>query len=626
MHVRIRSSDRKHKLANLYQFILVANLRKSKIKSKGDFMPIRQPIISILGHVDHGKTTLLDYIRTSRVAVGEAGGITQHIGASEVPEDSIKKTCAEILSKLKIDVKIPGLLFIDTPGHAAFSLLRKRGGALADIAVLVVDITEGLMPQTDEAISILKQNKTPFIVAANKVDKISAWIPKNNSPFHHSFDAQPKKVREDLDQKIYELIGTLYERGISADRFDRISDFTKAVAIVPLSGRTGEGVCDLLAIITGLSQKYLEKKLQIDEKGPGRGTVLEVKEVKGLGTTIDIILYDGMIMEGDQLIIGARETPIATKVKSILKTMPLKELRVEKKFNRIPSVVAAAGIKVSALGIEDAIAGMPVIALRPGQNSDEAKEAVKKDVESIEIETAEKGVIIRADALGSLEAIVRSIKEKNVPIRKALIGTVSRKDVLEMKDMDENLRAIFAFNANVAEDAREEAKIQNVSIIENDVIYRLLEDYDKHVEAAESEKKKALCSALKRPAKVKFLHGFVFRQSKPAVIGMEILLGKLVSGARLMKADGNVLGAVEQIQDKGINISEASAGMKAAVSVDGFVVGRNVKEGDVFCTFLTKEEYQMLKKNIGLISETERQCLGEIRQIMVKKDVMWDVG
>ncbi|MBU4245649.1 MAG: translation initiation factor IF-2 [Nanoarchaeota archaeon] len=588
-------------------------------------MPIRQPIISILGHVDHGKTTLLDTIRASRVAIGEAGGITQHIGASEVPVENILKTCNSFLKKWKIDVKIPGLLFIDTPGHAAFSLLRKRGGALADIAILVIDITEGIKPQTDEAIKILRDNKTPFIIAANKVDKISGWQTQKDACFHDAFDAQSTKIQEELDLKIYTLIGQLGERNIMSDRFDRITDFTKTIAIVPVSGRSGEGVADLLGLITGLSQKYLEKKLALDESGVGKGTVLEVKEVKGLGMTLDIILYDGIMRQGDTLVIGAREKPVVTKVKAILKIPPLKEIRVEKKFVPVKEVLAAVGIKVSAMNIDEVIAGVPIYTLREGALTKEYEDLVRKEIESVEIVTSNEGLIIKADALGSLEAIVRSIKEKNIPIRKALIGAVSRKDILEVKDSDPKYKVVLAFNANVADDAKQESKDTGVKILESEIIYRLLEGYDEYLKDLDAAQKKALSESLKKPAKVRIIPGFVFRQSKPAVVGMEIVLGTLKKDAKLMNSVGEVLGDVEQVQDKNVNIDEGKIGMKCAVSVDGFVVGRNAKENEVFYTFLTKEEYKLLRKNIGFLSQSEITCLDEIKQVMLKTDKLWDL-
>ncbi len=572
-----------------------------------------------MGHVDHGKTTLLDSIRSSRVAAGEAGGITQHIGASEVPIENIKNTCGGLLKKWKMHVKIPGLLFIDTPGHAAFTLLRKRGGALADIAVLVVDITEGIMPQTDEAISILKQYKTPFVIAASKIDKLSGWQPKRGACFGDTFGAQPKKVQEALDAKIYGLIGQLGGRAIPADRFDRVSDFTKTVAIVPVSGRTGEGVADILAFLSGLAQKYLERKLLIDKFGEGRGTVLEIKDVKGIGTTLDIILYGGMIAVGDVLVVGARGAPVVTNVKGLFRTAPLKDMRAEKKFAAVKEAYAACGIKVSALHLEGVIAGVQVIALRRGSDAKPAISAVKKDVESVEIETTASGVIIKADALGSLEALVRTMKEKNVPIRTALIGNVLRKDVLELKNAEAKNRVIFAFNLQVSDDVREEAKNSKVKILASDIIYRLAEEYDAYLKEIETAQKKEISGSLQKAAKARFLPGFVFRQSKPAIIGMEVIYGNLSPNAKLMNAEGEILGTVSQIQERGANIPEAKIGMKVAVSVDGFVVGRNVKEGDMFYTFLTKDEFEQLKKNIGLLADHERKALDEIEEVLKKR-------
>ncbi|MCK5322422.1 MAG: GTP-binding protein, partial [Candidatus Aenigmarchaeota archaeon] len=268
-------------------------------------MKVRQPIVSIMAHVDHGKTSLLDYIRGgSQVTAKEAGGITQHIGATEIPLDKIKLICGDMISKLNIDFKIPGLLFIDTPGHAAFNLLRERGGSLADIAIVVVDVTEGCKPQTDEVLKILKTHKIPFIVAANKIDKISGWKSYNDECFASTFDKQREDIKTILDTKVYELIGQLHERGFSSERFDRVSDFTKQISIVPICAVTGEGVPELISMLAGLAQKFLEKQLEIDENGIGRGTILEVKEVKGLGTTADVILYDGIARKGDTLVIG----------------------------------------------------------------------------------------------------------------------------------------------------------------------------------------------------------------------------------------------------------------------------------------------------------------------------------
>ncbi|MCK5698270.1 MAG: translation initiation factor IF-2 [Candidatus Aenigmarchaeota archaeon] len=588
-------------------------------------MHIRQPIISILAHVDHGKTTLLDSIRQSRVASGEAGGITQHIGASEVPKDVLIRSCGELLKKYGIDVKLPGLLFVDTPGHAAFSLLRKRGGMLADISILVIDVTEGIKPQTVESIKILKQYKTPFIIAANKIDKISGWIPHEKMCFAETYDKQRPDVREDLDMKLYKLIGELHEQGITTDRFDRLGDFTKGVAIVPVSANTSEGIADLLTVLCGLVQKYLEKKLEIDPCGHGKGTVLEVKEVKGLGMTIDVILYDGIVKKGDVLVIGHPDGAICTKVKALFKTKPMKEIRVEKQFISMDAVAAASGVKISAPGLDTVVAGVPIMSARCMDDADELKREVQKEIDEVEIKTDDCGVIIRADALGSLEAIVKMFREKDIKIKRAEIGVVNKKDIVCMEEVDDAHKVIFAFNTKVLDEAEELARRGGVKVFKSDVIYRLIEDYEEYISECEEKKKKSVLESVCVPAKLRFMEGFVFRQSKPAIIGMEILSGSLKNGVRLINNDGKIVGTVHAMQEKGKNVSCAESGKQVAVSLEGAIVGRNIKEGDIFFCFLSKDDYQLLLKNKNLLKDSDMNVLEEIREIMVRKDKYWDV-
>ncbi|MCK5559518.1 MAG: translation initiation factor IF-2, partial [Thermoplasmata archaeon] len=353
-------------------------------------------MVSVLGHVDHGKTTLLDHIRGTTVAAREAGKITQHIGATEVPIDTILEICGNNLTEKGL--KIPGLLFIDTPGHHAFTTLRARGGVLADIAILVIDINEGIKPQTMESINILKQHKTPFIIAANKVDRINGWEPHNDQPILESLDAQIEEVQEVLNKMLYRLIGDIFEEGLQTERYDRISDFTKTVALIPISAKTGEGIQDLLMVLIGLAQRFLENQLETEE-GPGEGTILEVKEERGLGTTIDTIIFNGTIRKNDTIVVGtAVNKPIVTKIKALLKPKPLDEIRdPRERFQSVEEVSAAAGVKISAPNLTDVIAGAPVRVVL------DSVEDVTKEVESelqIGIETAEDGIIVIADAIG----------------------------------------------------------------------------------------------------------------------------------------------------------------------------------------------------------------------------------
>ena len=588
-------------------------------------MPIRQPIISVLAHVDHGKTTLLDYIRGTAVTAKEAGGITQHIGASEVPAEIIKQKCMPFLKKWNIEIRIPGLLFIDTPGHEAFTLLRKRGGALADIAILLVDVTEGVKPQTVESIQILKQYKTPFVVAANKIDKIPGWVVHRDACFLDSLAHQPERVKAMLETKIYELIGQLAEHGVYAERFDRIDDFTKTVALIPISAKTGEGIPELLAIITGLVQKYLEKKLEIDPEGTGKGVILEIKEVTGLGKVADVILYDGMIRKDDILVIGGLEGTIVTRVKGLFKPAPLKEMRVEKRFVQIKEASAACGVRVVAPEIEKAVAGAPIFAVRREEEVERAKQEVRMEIESLDIKEEGEGVVIKADTLGSLEALAKMLKEKDVPIRKFGIGTVSKKDLVWLEEMKEEYRVVFAFNVRASEEAEEYAKQAKIKVIEGRVIYKLIEAYESYLEELKERKKAEVLARVKMPAKIRFLPDFVLRQSKPAIIGVEVLAGTLQQKVDLMDEEGKIVGTVHAIQKMGENVGKADIGERVAISVDGGVVDRNLKRGAIYYTALSTEDYKLLKENEELLADHHRVALEEIAEIMRKKDKFWDV-
>ncbi len=575
---------------------------------------IRQPIITVLGHVDHGKTTLLDYIRGTSLAAREAGGITQHIGATEVPKDALKRIFGDKLEKMGIHLTIPGLLFIDTPGHEAFTNLRKRGGSIADLAILVVDILQGFQPQTLEAIDILKSYKVPFIVAANKIDLIDGWEPHENAFFLETFKKQSPKVQGILENKVYEIVGKLFELGFNAERFDRVQDFTKQILIIPISAKTGEGIPDLLLYLAGLAQKFMEKNLETDINKPGRGAILEVKEVQGLGTTIDVILYDGRIRAGDTIVLPGMDGPIVTRVRALLKPKPLSEIRDPKqKFQSIKEAFAASGIKIAAPGLDRAIPGGTVIV---AEDVNAAIEEVKKELSEVGFTTDKEGVVVKADTLGSLEAMIKILSEKNIPVKSARIGKVNKKDVAEafsVKQKNTYLGIIFAFNTEIMEEAREEAEKLDVPIFQSNVIYKIIEDYDEWVKVEKEKEKENLLKSKLYPAKIKILPGYVFRRSKPAIVGIEVLGGILRPGVSLINEGGEIIGKLKGMQDKGENIQEAKKGMQIAVSIEGPTVGRQIKEGDVLYTFIPIQRIRILTQTFekeGM--EEELEILREI--------------
>lgn len=570
---------------------------------------IRQPIVAVMGHVDHGKTTILDCIRKSTVAKKEAGAITQHIGASEVPAENLRGLCSDAMHRMRIELKIPGLLFIDTPGHEAFTNLRERGGSIADIAVLVIDIAQGVQPQTRESIRILRQYKTPFLVAANKVDLITGWVPQKTSSFRDSIALQPEHAQKRVDERLYAIIGELYELGINAERFDRVEDFTKQVAIVPMSAVTGEGVSELLLSLVGLSQRYLEQQLRFEVSGPGKASILEVKEEKGLGNTVDIILYDGTLRKNDTVVFGTLQGAASTKVRGLLK--PVVEPRSSAdKFLYVDEVHAASGVKLFAPGLEAAVSGSPLLVAEG--NEEELKKQIAEQLQALIFSSEEKGVLLRADTLGSVEALLRLLKEKGIPVRNASVGKVTRQDILEaavVAKEDPCLGVIFSFNTRSTEDAIAEAQARGVRIFESNVVYTLLTNYAAWVSEEKEKKKKGV--VLPWPAKVKVLPGCCFRASKPAIFGVEIREGKLKAKSQLMKEDGSIIGEVKAIQAEKESIPEAAKGAQVAISLDEPVFHKNLFEGDVLLVFINRGQASQLEKVYGDELTAEEKALLE---------------
>ncbi len=589
-------------------------------------MKIRSPIVSVLGHVDHGKTTLLDFIRGSIIAQKEAGGITQHIGATEVPIKVIEDIGGEFLKKLSIKEALPGLFFVDTPGHEAFTTLRKRGGALADVAILIVDLNEGFKPQTYEALNILKMYKTPFILAANKMDKIYGWQTHEGAPFLETFPKQAQSVQEKLDTGVYELVGILHEEGFESERFDRISNFAKQISIVPISAKTGEGVPELLAMLMGLAQQYLKEQLKIEEDAPAKGTILEVKEEVGLGVTIDAVIYDGIMKKDDTIAIMTMNDVITTRIRSLLKPKPLEEIReAKRRFQKIDEVVAAAGIKIVAPNIENAVAGSPLRVAK--DNFEQVKEEILKEIEDIKIDTDELGIVVKADTLGSLEALVNLLRDMKIPIRTADIGDVSRRDVVDasiVKKEDPLYGVIVAFNVKVLPSAAEEIKASDIKLFSSNIIYQLIEDYHEWIQAAEEKKKKAWLEAIIKPAKIRIIPKLIFRNSKPAIVGIEVLSGTVKQDYGLIRKDGARVGKVEGMQDKGKNLKSASKGQKVAMSIKDAIFGKDFEEGDVLYVDIPENHYKILESEFkGKLTEDEYETLNEIVDIKRKENSNW---
>ncbi len=590
---------------------------------------IRAPIVCILGHIDHGKTTILDYIRGTVVQQREAAGITQHIGASYFPTEDIK----EFLRKSKQEfaekeINLPGILVVDTPGHAAFLNLRKRGGAVADIAILVIDVTAGTMPITWESVRILRERKTPFVIAANKIDRISSWKSKKDADFLDTYNSQSPHVKDFLDEKLLQIVGNFLEEGFKGiDRYDKIKDFTKKIAIVPTSGKTGEGISTLLMILMGLVQQYLTTNLKFSE-GSAKGVVLEVKKEKGQGKTMDVLIYDGIIHKGDEFIVGGLEKPIKSKVRALLIPKPLDEIRdPRQKFDSVDVISAAAGIKILAPNIEDVVAGSPFRGISDPSEEEQIYNEIESEVESIRIKTDKAGVVLKADTLGSLEALENHFTKNGVKISIADVGPIKKEDIINaniVKQLDPYSATVLGFNVPILPEANEQAIKDNIRIFTNNVIYRLLEEYLEYAETRKAEDTAKGLSELILPAKIKMFPDFIFRNSDPAVFGVHVEAGTLYPKVQLITDKGKRVRRVHQIQDKGQTLEKAPKDSEVAISIRGIEIGRDLEKDETLYVNVPESHVrQLMGKFIDELTIDQKEALREFIKLKRTHEHPW---
>ena len=588
-------------------------------------MKLRQPVLVVLGHVDSGKTSLLDTIRGTGVQAREAGGITQHIGASFFPIDTIKQLTGPLYEKLaKSESQVPGLLVIDTPGHEVFANLRSRGGSAADIAIVVVDANKGFEPQTFESMEILKNRRVPFVVALNKVDMIAGWR-RTDSPFiTEQVKAQDPSVTSMLDERIYNAVGSLSRLGYNSEGFWRIKDFTKEVAIVPVSAAKNIGIPELLAVVVGLSQQFMTKRLQRIE-GPGRGIILEINEEIGLGPSANLVLIDGTLRVGETIMVAKRDKAVTTKIKALLLPKPLDEMRDPRdKFKPVTEVTSAAGVKITSPDLDGVLAGSPLYVLRNKEEEKKLKPVIEEEINSTIIsDTNTQGIILRCDTIGSLEAIRDMLRKEDIPIQKADIGHITRRDVLAasaVKEKNRYIGVILGFNIKIREEANREAQERGIPIFSERIIYNLVRNYTDWVNYQKEHEESILFNEIPPICRFQFMKGFVFRRNYPAVFGAEILIGKLRQKVQVTNEVGKKIGAIHQIQKSGKPIDEATQGEQVAVSIKEVSIGRHINEGDIFYTDLKSKEAKLLSERFSSrLTPEEKDLLDKI--IAMKRSV-----
>lgn len=513
---------------------------------------LRSPICCILGHVDTGKTKLLDKIRQTNVQEGEAGGITQQIGATYFPADAIKQKTAVVNKDNKFELKVPGLLVIDTPGHESFSNLRSRGSSLCNIAILVVDIMHGLEPQTLESMRMLRDRKTPFIVALNKIDRLYGWKKVDNNGFQESLALQNKAVHNEFAQRLDSIKLAFAEQGFNSELFYQNKSLSKNVSFVPTSAHTGEGVPDMLKLICQLTQERMVGSLMYLSEV--QATVLEVKAIEGFGMTIDVVLSNGILREGDRIVLCGTEGAIKTNIRALLTPAPLKELRLKSAYVHNKEVKAALGVKISAPGLEGAIAGSRLMVVGPDDDEEDIEDEVEADLANLlsRVETSGRGVSVQASTLGSLEALLDFLKDCKIPVANVGIGPVYKRDVMQcgvMLEKSPDFAVMLCFDVKVDKEAQAYAEEQGIKVFTADIIYHLFDAFTKHMNEMLEKKKEESKMLAVFPCVLKPVA--IFNKTGPIVVGVDVVEGSLKINTPVAAVKNNPITGVKEIINLG---------------------------------------------------------------------------
>jgi translation initiation factor 5B len=586
--------------------------KKGSATKKDRPTELRSPICCILGHVDTGKTKLLDKIRQTNVQEGEAGGITQQIGATYFPIEAIKQKTSFLNKDGSFEYKVPGLLIIDTPGHESFTNLRSRGSSLCNIAILVVDIMHGLEPQTIESLGLLRQRKSPFIVALNKVDRLYGWKSYPDMSFEEMLKLQPEATRAEFEDRLQKTILAFSEQGLNSQVSFRNDDMRKTVSLVPTSAITGDGVGDMIMLLISLTQKMMHESLMYLSRL--ECTVLEVKVIEGLGTTIDVILSNGILREGDKIAVCGLNGPIVTQIRALLTPQPLRELRIKSQYVHNKQVKAAQGVKICATDLEKAIAGSHLMVIKPGDDEEVIKEEVMGDLKSMldSVDKSGHGVCVQSSTLGSLEALLSFLKDMKIPVSGINIGPIHKKDIVRASVMLESAKefaCILAFDVKIDKECQDLADELDVKIFKADIIYHLFDQFTAYMTALTDQKRKDMAPQAVFPCILKIVPGCVFNKRDPIIMGVDVVEGILRIGTPIcvVQQPGNVvcsLGRVSSIELNHRQMEQVKrGGPSVAIKIEhasyepARLFGRHFIESDLLYSKISRQSIDVLKEN-----------------------------
>ncbi|VDL43442.1 unnamed protein product [Hymenolepis diminuta] len=603
-------------------------IQQQKLEAPATERVLRSGVICVMGHVDTGKTKILDKLRNTNVQSREAGGITQQIGATNVPRENIIHATSMCDYFKPEDLKMPGLLIIDTPGHESFSNMRIRGSSLCDFAILVVDIMHGIEEQTKESIEILLKRRTPFVVALNKIDRLYQWENYPDICVKEALSKQKDVTMKDFKERFKAVVQDFAMMNLNVELFYKNENPTEYISMVPTSAHSGDGMGDLLAFMCKEMQRRLYKRLTFSEEL--KASVMEVKEIVGLGTSLDVILVNGRIREGDTIVLAGQEGPIVTTVRGVLMPAPMSELRVKGNYTHLKEVVGSCGVKIIARDLEKALAGFPLyVATDLAERlyySEEVTHGLKSALTSISVSPV--GVYVVASTLGSLESLLTFLRKSNIPYSGISIGTVHKKDVMKasiMVERDNKYAVILAFDVRVDKDAEKMAAEVGVTIFTANIIYHLEASMNEYMQNILQENRKKHADQAVFPVKLRILPDMVFNKRAPIVVGVHIEAGLLREGTPICVPSKNniVLGRITSIENNHKAVSEARTGQEVCIRIDPIegeapkAFRRHFDHTDMLVSKISRESIDVVKEFYrGDLNKEDWKLVMELKKML----------
>ena len=460
--------------------------------------------------------------------------------------------------------------------------------------------------------NMLRSRKTPFVIALNKIDRMYDWQANTNFPTQETLSMQKDHAQREFRDRYDKIVIEFAEQGLNVAKYWENPDPRTFLNIIPTSAITGEGMPDILQTLVDLCQTRMNERIQYVPAV--QCTVLEVKMIEGLGTSVDVILINGKLKEGQTIVVAGLEGAITTQIRALLTPQPMREMRVKGSYIHHKEIEGAQGIKIVAPGLEKAVAGTSLLVLDEEDDEEELRDEVLSDMKGVlaRVDKSGEGVYVQASTLGSLEALLEFLKSDavKIPVAGIAIGPVNKRDVMGASVMHERKKpefaTILAFDVPVTKEAVAMGEELNVRIFTADIIYHLFDQFTAYMEKVRTDKREAASKHVNFPCVLQIMPNCIFNKRDPIVVGVDIVKGIARVGTQIcIPSQGYIdIGKIASMEHNHKEVTKATAGMSVAMKIEpgtpsesSRLYGRHFDHKDQLVARMTRPSIDMMKES-----------------------------